>query len=375
MIAALTRLGQPTTRTLNSHAVRARPTDPERAAPQPASDPGRRGFRRLLAVRLISQLGDGWFQAGLASSVLFNPEQAASPVAIAVGLRRAAAAVLDARPVRRRVPRPVEPAHHAVRGQRDPGRAGAAGRVAGLVRHGRTCSSSSPRWASSRSTGSSWPACRPPSRTWSRRPAGHGELVRHHARHDLLHGRPGQRRRHLPPGRHRRSSVRDRRRPARSSGTGWPPLLTRGRFRPDALGPDDGDRPSDARSARLARHRARAWSPACATSRARRPPGRVLLRPGRPPRAVRRAGARRAAAVPQLLQRRRRQPPRSPAWCRWPPARRSARWPRRSSPRRLTRRIGGWRWVTVVIAVAGRAGTGARAAVLGRCSRRPRRSW
>jgi MFS family permease len=43
----------------------------------------KRGFRRLLAIRLISQLGDGWFQAGLASSVLFNPEKAASPAAIA----------------------------------------------------------------------------------------------------------------------------------------------------------------------------------------------------------------------------------------------------------------------------------------------------
>lgn len=42
-----------------------------------------RGFRRLLGIRLISQLGDGWFQAGLASSVLFNPEKAASPTAIA----------------------------------------------------------------------------------------------------------------------------------------------------------------------------------------------------------------------------------------------------------------------------------------------------
>jgi MFS family permease len=42
-----------------------------------------RGFRRLLAVRVSSQLGDGWFQAGLASSVLFNPERAATPAAIA----------------------------------------------------------------------------------------------------------------------------------------------------------------------------------------------------------------------------------------------------------------------------------------------------
>ena len=43
----------------------------------------RPGFRRLLAVRLSSQLGDGWFQAGLAGSVFFNPERAASPLAIA----------------------------------------------------------------------------------------------------------------------------------------------------------------------------------------------------------------------------------------------------------------------------------------------------
>ncbi|HEX6077438.1 MAG TPA: hypothetical protein VFZ32_19545, partial [Micromonosporaceae bacterium] len=43
----------------------------------------RRGFRRLLAVRLASQLGDGLFQAGLAGSVFFNPEQAASPLAMA----------------------------------------------------------------------------------------------------------------------------------------------------------------------------------------------------------------------------------------------------------------------------------------------------
>ena len=44
----------------------------------------RRGFRRLLAARLLSQAGDGWFQAGLASSVFFNPEKATSPLAIAV---------------------------------------------------------------------------------------------------------------------------------------------------------------------------------------------------------------------------------------------------------------------------------------------------
>jgi len=45
----------------------------------------RRGFRRLLGVRLSSQVGDGVFQAGLASSVLFNPERAANAVGVAVG--------------------------------------------------------------------------------------------------------------------------------------------------------------------------------------------------------------------------------------------------------------------------------------------------
>lgn len=44
-----------------------------------------RGFRRLLAVRLSAQVADGLFQAGLAGSVLFNPEQATSPMAIAAG--------------------------------------------------------------------------------------------------------------------------------------------------------------------------------------------------------------------------------------------------------------------------------------------------
>ena len=44
-----------------------------------------RGFRRLLAVRLVSQFGDGLFQAALAGSVLFNPAQQTSPVKIAIG--------------------------------------------------------------------------------------------------------------------------------------------------------------------------------------------------------------------------------------------------------------------------------------------------
>ncbi|GLZ33046.1 MFS transporter [Lentzea sp. NBRC 105346] len=42
-------------------------------------------FRRLLATRLVSQWGDGLFQAGLAGAVLFNPERQADPLAIAAG--------------------------------------------------------------------------------------------------------------------------------------------------------------------------------------------------------------------------------------------------------------------------------------------------
>lgn len=41
------------------------------------------GFRRLLAVRLISQAADGAFQVGLAGLVLFSPERAATPAAVA----------------------------------------------------------------------------------------------------------------------------------------------------------------------------------------------------------------------------------------------------------------------------------------------------
>ncbi|SOD95499.1 MFS transporter [Blastococcus haudaquaticus] len=46
----------------------------------------RRGdFRRLLATRLLSQFGDGVFQAALAGTVLFNPQRAAEPADIAAG--------------------------------------------------------------------------------------------------------------------------------------------------------------------------------------------------------------------------------------------------------------------------------------------------
>lgn len=42
-----------------------------------------RGFRRLYAVRLLGQFGDGVFQASLAGAVLFNPERQASAADIA----------------------------------------------------------------------------------------------------------------------------------------------------------------------------------------------------------------------------------------------------------------------------------------------------
>ncbi len=40
-------------------------------------------FWRLLQVRMASQFGDGLFQAGLAGALLFNPDRAAGPMAIA----------------------------------------------------------------------------------------------------------------------------------------------------------------------------------------------------------------------------------------------------------------------------------------------------
>ncbi|HEY7054483.1 MAG TPA: MFS transporter [Mycobacterium sp.] len=40
-------------------------------------------FGRLIAVRVASQFGDGLFQAGLAGAILFNPNRAATPWAIA----------------------------------------------------------------------------------------------------------------------------------------------------------------------------------------------------------------------------------------------------------------------------------------------------
>jgi MFS family permease len=46
---------------------------------------GAAGFRRLFAVRLATQFGDGVFQAGLAGAVLFNPDRQADPADIATG--------------------------------------------------------------------------------------------------------------------------------------------------------------------------------------------------------------------------------------------------------------------------------------------------
>jgi MFS family permease len=42
-------------------------------------------FRRLLGTRLLSQFGDGVFQAALAGTVLFNPQRAADPLDVAAG--------------------------------------------------------------------------------------------------------------------------------------------------------------------------------------------------------------------------------------------------------------------------------------------------
>lgn len=42
-------------------------------------------FRRLFGTRLLGQFGDGVFQAALAGTVLFNPQRAADPVAVAAG--------------------------------------------------------------------------------------------------------------------------------------------------------------------------------------------------------------------------------------------------------------------------------------------------
>ncbi|MGH8880717.1 MAG: MFS transporter, partial [Stackebrandtia sp.] len=44
----------------------------------------RRDFRRLLTARVTSQLADGFFQAGLAVSVFFDPNSKVEPMAYAI---------------------------------------------------------------------------------------------------------------------------------------------------------------------------------------------------------------------------------------------------------------------------------------------------
>lgn len=46
---------------------------------------GRADFRRLFGTRLTSQFADGIFQAGLAGTILFNPDRHTSALAIAIG--------------------------------------------------------------------------------------------------------------------------------------------------------------------------------------------------------------------------------------------------------------------------------------------------
>ena len=46
----------------------------------------RAGFTKLLGVRLVSQVGDGMFQAGLASLFFFSPQSMAEPGGVASAL-------------------------------------------------------------------------------------------------------------------------------------------------------------------------------------------------------------------------------------------------------------------------------------------------
>jgi hypothetical protein len=57
----------------------------QRAAPTVRRLLSRRDFRRLLLTRLSAQVGDGVFQASLAGTVLFNPQRATDPLAVAAG--------------------------------------------------------------------------------------------------------------------------------------------------------------------------------------------------------------------------------------------------------------------------------------------------
>lgn len=67
------------------HPVIPNTTEPRKVATTSRAILAGAPFRRLLGVRLTSQVADGWFQAGLAGSLLFNPDRQSDPVAIATG--------------------------------------------------------------------------------------------------------------------------------------------------------------------------------------------------------------------------------------------------------------------------------------------------
>ena len=126
------------------------------------------GFRRLFATRLISQTGDGLFNAGLGAYVFFNatsfPNPAAAATSFAVlylpySLIGPFAGVFIDRWSRRQIL-----LWSALL------RAGFAALTAVFVvdRRARACRSGSRRSSSSASTGSSCPRCPPRCRTWSR---------------------------------------------------------------------------------------------------------------------------------------------------------------------------------------------------------------
>uniref|UniRef100_UPI00036E640B MFS transporter n=1 Tax=Actinoalloteichus spitiensis TaxID=252394 RepID=UPI00036E640B len=82
---------------MNAGADQTDPARPSTAGGPDARPPGntrllvllvrtRAGFRRLLVSRFTAQWGDGIFQAGLGSAVLFNPEREADPAVVAAGL-------------------------------------------------------------------------------------------------------------------------------------------------------------------------------------------------------------------------------------------------------------------------------------------------
>ena len=128
-----------------------------------------RDFRRLFATRLTSQAADGAFQAALASLFFFSPERQTSAGSVAAAFATLLlpyslvgpfAGVLLDRWRRRQI---LVVANLL--------RAAMVLGVAGLSCGGRDrrTRSTPPCSPACRSTGSSWPGCRPPCRTWSTR--------------------------------------------------------------------------------------------------------------------------------------------------------------------------------------------------------------